>query len=76
VDDASAATLRLDVEIVRRPDASKGFVLLPKRWRVEQAFGTGRFCRRLLVDHETLPRVSEVMIQLGSIMRFIHALTA
>ena len=66
--------LRIIVEIVRRPDASKGFVLLPKRWRVEQAFGAGRFCRRLLADHETLPRVSEAMIQLSSIMRSIHML--
>jgi putative transposase len=68
--------LRIMVEIVRRPDFAKGFVLLPKRWRVEQAFGAGRFCRRLLVDYETLPKVSEAMIQLGSMMRFVHALTA
>ncbi len=74
--ETALARLRIIVEIVRRPDASKGFVLLPKRWRVEQAFGAGRFCRRLLVDHETLPRVSEAMIQLGSIMRFVHTLTA
>ena len=74
--ETALARLRIIVEIVRRPDASKGFVLLPKRWRVEQAFGAGRFGRRLLVDHETLPRVSEAMIQLGSIMRFVHTLTA
>ncbi len=64
------------IEIVRRPDFAKGFVLLPKRWRVEQAFGAGRFCRRLLVDHETQPWVSEAMIRLGCIMRFVHALIA
>ncbi len=69
------ARLHILVEVVRRPDLAKGFVLLPKLWRVEQAFGAGRFCRRLLVDHETLPRVSEAMIRLGSIMRFVHALT-
>jgi putative transposase len=68
--------LHMAVQIVRRPDLAKGFVVLPKRWRVEQAFGAGRFCRRLLVDHETLPRVAESMIRLGSIMRFVHALTA
>ena len=70
------AALRVAVRIVRRPDCIKGFVLLPKRWRVEQAFGAGRFCRRLLVDHETLPQVSEAMIRLGSIMRAVRALTA
>ena len=74
--EAALARLHIVVEIVRRPDFAKGFVLLPKRWRVEQAFGAGRFCRRLLVDHETLPRVSEAMIRLGSIMRFVHTLTA
>lgn len=70
------AALHLAVQIVRRPSLATGFVLLPKRWRVEQAFGAGRFCRRLLVDHETLPHVSEAMIRLGSIMRFVHALAA
>ena len=74
--ETALARLHMAVQIVRRPDFAKGFVLLPKRWRVEQAFGTGRFCRRLLVDHETLPHVSEAMIRLGSIVRFVHALTA
>jgi putative transposase len=76
--ETALASLHLDlaVQIVRRPDLVKGFVLLPKRWRVEQAFGAGRFCRRLLVDHETLPHVSEAIIRLGSIMRFVHTLTA
>ena len=73
--EAALARLRIMVEIVRRPDFAKGFVLLPKRWRVEQAFGAGRFCRRLLVDHETLPQVSEAMIRLGCIVRFVQALT-
>ncbi len=74
--ETALARLRIVVEIVQRPDFAKGFVLLPKRWRVEQAFGAGRFTRRLLVDHESLPQVSEAMIRLGSIMRFIHTLTA
>ncbi len=74
--ETALARLRMAVQIVRRPDFAKGFVLLPKRWRVEQAFGAGRFCRRLLVDHEMLPQISEAMIRLGSIMRFVHALTA
>ena len=74
--EAALAGPHLAVQIVRRPDLVEGFVLLPKRWRVEQAFGVGRFCRRLLVDYETLPHVSEAMIRLGSIMRFVHTLTA
>jgi putative transposase len=70
------ASLHIAVKIVRRPEFTRGFVLLPKRWRVEQAFGASRFCRRLLVDYETLPQVSEAMIRLGSIMRFVHVVTA
>src|SRR3954463_7106597 len=68
--EAAMARLNIAVEIVRRPQFAKGFVLLPKRWRVEQTFGVARFCRRLLVDHETLPHVSESMIRMASIMRF------
>ena len=74
--ETALAGLHIAVRIIRCPDRVKGFVLLPKRWRVEQAFGAGRFCRRLLVDYETLPHVSEAMIRLGSIMRFVHTLTA
>jgi putative transposase len=70
--ETALARVGIVVDIARRPDAPKGFVLLPKRWRVEQAFGAGRLCRSLLVDHETLPQVSKAMIRLGSIMRFIH----
>src|SRR5260221_1650296 len=72
--EAALTGLRMAVQIVRRPDFAKGFVLLPKRWRVEQAFGAGRFCRRLLVDHETLPQVSEAMIRLVSTLRIVLAL--
>ena len=48
---------------------------MPRYRTVEQAFGAGRFCRRLLVDHETLPQVSKIMIRLSAITRFVHALT-
>jgi len=74
--EAAMMRLNIAVEIVRRPQFAEGFVLLPKRWRVEQTFGVARFCRRLLVDHETLPHVSESMIRLASIMRFVRTLTA
>ena len=74
--EAAMERQNIAVEIVRRSRFAKGFVLLPKRWRVEQTFGVARFCRRLLVDHETLPHVSESMIRLASIMRFVRTLTA
>jgi transposase len=64
------------VQIVRRPKFIEAFVLLPKRWLGEQCFGAGRFCRRLLLDHEKLPQVCDATIRLGSIMHFIHQLAA
>ena len=38
---------RLPLEIVKRSDVAKGFVVLPERWIVEQAFGWLGRCRRL-----------------------------
>lgn len=50
--DAKAQGIRL--EVVKLPEAKKGFVLLPKRWVIERSFGwTGRF-RRLARDYERL----------------------
>jgi hypothetical protein len=50
---AQAKGIRLDV--VKRPEARKGFVRLPRRWVVERFFAwTARF-RRLARDYERLP---------------------
>lgn len=40
------------LEIVRRCDAGKGFVLLPRRWVVERTFAWLGRCRRLAKDWE------------------------
>jgi transposase len=40
------------VEIVRRCDTAKGFVLLPRRWVVERTFAWLNRCRRLAKDFE------------------------
>jgi len=40
------------LEIVRRCDATKGFVLLPRRWVVERTFAWLGRCRRLAKDWE------------------------
>ena len=42
---------RLEIEIVRRSDQVKGFVVLPKRWIVERSIGWLNRCRRLAKDH-------------------------
>ena len=43
---------RLNVEIVKRSDHAKGFVVLPKRWVVERTFAWLGRCRRLAKDWE------------------------
>jgi transposase len=44
----------LNVEIVKRKDQAKGFVVLPKRWVVERTFAWLNRCRRLAKDWECL----------------------
>jgi transposase len=51
---AAAAAHGIQLEVVKLPDAKRGFVLLPRRWVVERSFAwTGRF-RRLARDYERL----------------------
>ena len=63
------------VEVVKRPDFAKGFVLLPKRWRVEQSIGALTISRRLKVDYETLTHVSAATILFASIGRLLASAT-
>ena len=46
----------IPLEIVKRSDAIKGFVLLPKRWIVERTYGWLGRCRRLAKDYENVTR--------------------
>jgi len=53
---------KIGLEIVKRSDQIKGFVVLPKRWIVERTFGWfGRY-KRLSKDYEYLTETSEAMI--------------
>ena len=63
------------VEVVKRPDFAKGFVLLPKRWRVEQSIGALTISRRLKVDYETLTHVSAATVLFASIGRLLASVT-
>jgi len=52
---AAAAAHGIRLVVVARPEATRGFVLLPRRWVVERSFAwTARF-RRLARDYERLP---------------------
>jgi transposase len=56
---AEAAAHGIRLEVVKLPDAKRGFVLLPRRWVVERSFAwTGRF-RRLARDYERLQTTLE-----------------
>ena len=43
---------KLDVEVVKRSDDTRGFQALPKRWVVERTFGWLMQHRRLVRDYE------------------------
>lgn len=56
---AEAAEHGMRLEVVKLPEAKRGFMLLPRRWVVEHSFGwTTRF-RRLVRDYE---RLSETLV--------------
>src|SRR4051794_23776504 len=58
---------RARLEIVKRSDTAKGFVVLQKRWIVERTFGWLGRCRRLAKDFEALTRTHLAFVQLAMI---------
>lgn len=52
---AAAAEHGVQLEVVKLPQAKRGFVLLPRRWVVERSFGWMARFRRLARDYERLP---------------------
>lgn len=60
------------LEIVKRSDDMKGFVILPRRWIVERTFGWINKFRRLSKDYEVHIETSEAMIYLSMIHLMLH----
>ncbi len=58
---------KLRLEIVSRPESTKGFVLLPKRWVVERTFAWLSRYRRLSKDYEFHTQTSETLIHVAMI---------
>ena len=56
----------LRLEIVRRSDTQKGFVVLPRRWVVERTFGWLNNFRCLSKDYEFRTDSSEAFIFLAA----------
>lgn len=72
--DAVAKESGIELEVVKRSDQAKGFVVQPKRWIVERTFGWLNRERRLSKDYERLEESSEAFIQLGMIRLMLRRL--
>ncbi|GAA2700890.1 hypothetical protein [Nonomuraea recticatena] len=70
-----AAGLGIDVEVVRRDPATRGFTPLPRRWVAERTLGWLMLHRRLVRDYEALPARSEAMIHVAMIDLMSRRLT-
>jgi transposase len=64
----------LRLEIVRRSDDTKGFVVLPRRWVVERTFSRFRRNRRLAKDYENLAETLAIFVTLASIQLALRRL--
>jgi putative transposase len=62
------------LEIVKRSDTAKGWVLLPRRWVVERTFGWLSQCRALARDYEFHPETSEALLQVAMIHLMLRRL--
>jgi len=69
------ATCGWVLQIVKRTDDQRGFVVLPRRWVVERTFGWLNKWRRLSKDYEVLPQTSEAMIQVAMITLMVRRLS-
>lgn len=49
---AAAAEQGIQLQVVKLPEAKRGFVLLPRRWVVERSFAWATRFRRLVKDYE------------------------
>lgn len=64
-----------NIEIVRRPDEAKGFILLPRRWVVERTFALLGRCRRLAKDFEASNASAEAWLFVASIRLMLRRLS-
>jgi putative transposase len=62
-----AAEIDIEVEVVKRNDDSRGFVVVPRRWVVERSFAWLSNYRRLSKDYEYWVTSSDAMIYAASI---------
>jgi transposase len=71
-----AAANHMQLEVVKRPEASRGFVLLPRRWVVERSQGWMARFRRLARDDEQLAETLKGLHVVAFTMLMLRQLTA
>lgn len=74
VTEAVATQPSLRIEIVKRSDVIKGFVVLPRRWVVERTFSWFGRNRRLAKDYENLAATLATFVTLAAIQLGIRRL--
>jgi transposase len=74
VDAAVAKQPDLRIEIVKRCDDVKGFVVLPRRWVVERTFSWFGRNRRLAKDFENLAQTLAAFLAIASIQLAVRRL--
>ncbi|MCH4023175.1 MAG: IS5 family transposase [Acetobacter sp.] len=60
------------IEIIKRSDQARGFVVLPKRWIIERSFAWLGRCRRLSRDVEATISSSEAWLMIAHIRRVLR----
>ena len=72
---AAAAEARgIRLEVVKLPEAKRGFVLLPRRWVAERSFAWAARFRRLARDYERLPETVSGLHFLAFACLMLHRL--
>ena len=64
----------LRLEIIKRSDEAKGFVVLPRRWVIERTFSWFGRNRRLAKDFENLAETLATFVTLASIQLALRRL--
>jgi transposase len=62
------------VQVVLRPEQTRGFIVLKKRWVVERTFGWWMEHRRLVREYDVLPQTSETFLYLSMIRIMVRRL--
>src|SRR6201996_4621032 len=64
----------IELQVIKLPEAKKGFVLLPRRWVVERSFGWLNRFRRLARDYERLPEtLAGLHFVVFAMLMLVHA---